>query len=64
MKLETPPEAIIIWSETEYNSRADYLQQLAEEYNIELYMVESIADLLGDSELFDGLVSSCQDMEG
>ena len=52
-----------IYKEHGYDSRQDYLESLAEEYNVELATVELLADLLGDEELFDGVVTSLQDMD-
>lgn len=37
---------------------------MAEEYGIPLDVVESIAKVLGESEMFDGLISTLQDAEG
>lgn len=45
-----------------YDSREDYLECLAEEYGVDLETVETLADLLGPSEDFDGLVTMLQDM--
>lgn len=48
-----------IYIENGYESRKDYLDCMAEEYGSAIY---SIADLLGPSEDFDGLVSMAEDM--
>ena len=45
-----------------YESREDYLEQLAEEYEQELQDVIMLAEVLGETEDFDGLVSAVQDM--
>lgn len=45
-----------------YASREDYLECLAEEYGVDLETVETLADLLGPNEDFDGLVTMLQDM--
>jgi hypothetical protein len=42
-----------------YTDRADYLETLCEEYPREI--VHTLADLLGPSEDFDGLVTSLED---
>jgi len=47
-----------------YTSRKDYLDSLAEDYNLDIQAVYALANILGVEEDFDGLVSSCQDMEG
>ena len=54
---------IILWSETVWENKTEYLEELADEYGLEMYIVESLADLLGDSELFDGLLVSLEDAE-
>lgn len=43
-----------------YKNRKDYLASLAEEYGDEVYI---LAQMLGPEEDFDGLVSSCEDLE-
>lgn len=45
-----------------YNSLDEYLENLSEEYGVDLVTVYMMADLLGETELFDGLVSSLGDM--
>ena len=47
-----------------FNSRTDYLLDLADEYNVPASVVMSLADVLGPSEDFDGLVSSLEEAEG
>ena len=42
-----------------YDNRQDYLDSLAEEYGDNVYF---LADLLGPSEDFDGLITSLEDM--
>jgi len=51
------------YTENGYDSRQDYLESLAEDYGIELGTVKMLADLLGPSEDFDGLVTNLQDYE-
>jgi len=45
-----------------YLNRDDYLEQLAEEFDIELETVRMVADMLGSQEDFDGLVTTLEDM--
>jgi hypothetical protein len=52
-----------IYTEHGYYSRADYLQDLAAETGAPLYVVHTIADLLGPNEDFDGLVSALEGYE-
>jgi hypothetical protein len=58
------PETIGILKENGYNSLKEYLQDLADEYNISYSIVVNLYRLLGPEELFDGLVSAIQDIEG
>ena len=52
-----------IYTEHGYYNRADYLKDLAAETGVPLYVVETMADLLGPNEDFDGLVSALEDYE-
>jgi len=52
-----------IYKENGYNSREEYLEELADEYGIPYEMVYSLWEVLGDEEAFDGLVSACEDAE-
>lgn len=47
-----------------YKDRDDYLRCMADDYDVPLDVVYSLADLLGESEDFDGLISSLEDAEG
>lgn len=38
-----------------------YLRELAEEYGVPMYVVRSLADMLGPNEDYDGLVSALED---
>ena len=42
-------------------SRAEYLANLAEEYDVPLGTVQALADVLGPNEDFDGLVTALED---
>jgi hypothetical protein len=44
-----------------YDNRAAYLQALAEDIGVDIKTVLTLADLLGPSEDFDGLVTSLED---
>ena len=44
-----------------YSSKKEYFEYLADTYDAPLHIVKMIADLLGDDELFDGLVSELDD---
>ena len=50
--------------ENGYQSRKHYLQCISEDYGVPLDVVYSLADLLGEIEDFDGLISAIEDAEG
>jgi hypothetical protein len=53
-----------VYQENGYNNRKEYLQSLSNEYDVPLNVVYELAELLGESEDFDGLVSVIEDAEG
>ena len=52
-----------IYQDNGYNNRRDYLRDLSETYGIELQTVFALADILGPTEDFDGLVTSLEDLD-
>ena len=51
-----------VYREKGYNDREDYLSYIAEEYSLDLeQVVRPIADLLGPTEDFDGLIVMLED---
>jgi len=50
-----------IYVEHGHKDRRDYLKSLADEYGIPYKTVATIASMLGQSEDFDGLVTSLED---
>lgn len=50
-----------IYQEHGYENRKDYLENLAVENGVPLATVITLADLLGESEDFDGLVTAVED---
>ena len=46
---------------SEWGSRGAYLKSLAEDYDMPLDHVETLAEMLGEIEDFDGLVTSLED---
>ncbi len=50
-----------IYQENGYNDREHYLSCLAEEYDVSESVIYAIASILGESEDFDGLISSIED---
>lgn len=51
-----------VYEENGYKNRKEYLNSLAEEYDVDTIKVFTLADLLGESEDFDGLVTSLEDL--
>ncbi len=58
------PETIQVLKENGHDNIKEYLHDLADEYDVPYSVVVSLYQLLGESELFDGLVSAVQDAEG
>ena len=52
-----------IYQENGYADRDDYLTCLSEDYDVLIEDVYSLADMLGENEDFDGLVSALEDVE-
>lgn len=50
-----------IYIEMGYKDRIDYLKCLADDYGVPYSVVRTLADLLGENEDFDGLVTSLED---
>ena len=48
------------YKEAGFENRDDYLQSLADEYNVEFEVVYNMAQILGEEEDFDGLLSSLE----
>jgi hypothetical protein len=46
-----------------FKSRNDYLLDLADSYGVEPEKVFQLANMLGETEDFDGLVTAIQDMD-
>jgi hypothetical protein len=51
-----------IYQQAGYENRTAYLEELSVEYDIELETVIMLADLLGENEDFDGLVTTFSDL--
>jgi len=52
-----------IYTRNGYENRTDYLNSLADDYCVNINEVFELADLLGEDEDFDGLITALQDME-
>jgi len=50
-----------IYVENGYKDRREYLEEVSERFEIDLYTVINLAELLGESEDFDGLLNSLED---
>ena len=46
-----------------YKNRKDYLNSLAVDYGVDRITVYSLANMLGETEDFDGLISELEDIE-
>lgn len=62
--MKVSEETLDILHEQGYDNLSEYLVSLAEDYGVPLSYVEQLADILGQNELFDGLVCACEDAEG
>jgi hypothetical protein len=47
----------------EGQTRDEYLADLAEDYGLPVYVVQTLADMLGSDEDFDGLISAMEDAD-
>jgi len=52
-----------IYQKHGFNSRKEYLKDLALEYEIDEATVFSLASMLGSSEDFDGLINALEDYD-
>ena len=46
-----------------YADRFEYLDHLAEQYGVSIELVYGLADLLGPSEDFDGLINALEEID-
>jgi len=52
-----------IYTEQGYKSRRDYLEQMAQEFDVPFEAVLAASDILGPDEDFDGLIATLEDYE-
>lgn len=52
-----------IYKKKGYKSREDYLKHLSSMYMVPQYAVNALAELLGPSEDFDGLLNALDDVD-
>ena len=57
----TPESNMTVYQAEGYKNRTDYLRGLADEIGVDEKTVFMMADLLGEEEDFDGLVTSLED---
>lgn len=51
-----------VYRQKGYKDRYDYIESLADEYGVSKMVVYSLADMLGPSEDFDGLINALEDI--
>lgn len=51
-----------VYRQKGYKDRYDYIESLADEYGVSKMVVYSLANMLGPSEDFDGLINALEDM--
>ena len=52
-----------VYQQNGYESRKEYLVSLADDFGMDRQTVFFIADMLGENEDFDGLITSLEDYE-
>lgn len=52
-----------IYEELGYTDRENYLESLSEDFGIDIETIKALADILGEEEDFDGLVTALEDMD-
>lgn len=50
-----------VYEENGFTSRKEYLESLAEDYDMDYEDVEMLAAILGETEDFDGLLTALED---
>jgi hypothetical protein len=61
--MKTIPISEEVYTSNSYKDREDYLSSLADDRGIDRMAVDMIADILGESEDFDGLIGALDDFE-
>jgi len=57
------PNKKSVYAANGYKDRGDYLDSLADDRGIDRMSVDIIADVLGENEDFDGLISALDDFD-
>jgi hypothetical protein len=63
IRMKQTPNNEGVYATNGYKDREDYLNNLADDRGIERMTVNMIADMLGENEDFDGLISALDDFE-
>lgn len=53
---------MIDWNARGYESREHYILQMSEDYNVDPEGAITLAEMLGDDELFDGFLTALEDV--
>ena len=51
-----------IYEEQGFKNRKEYLEDLADQFGVDEHTVYALADILGESEDFDGLIAELEDI--
>ena len=51
-----------VYTDMGFKNRKEYLKSLADDFGLSIYTVYGLADILGPSEDFDGLVTHLEDI--
>jgi hypothetical protein len=51
-----------IYKDNGFDNREEYLKDLAEQYDVDFVVVYNMAETLGPTEDFDGLINMLEDM--
>jgi hypothetical protein len=60
--MKTLTENKDVYTRNGFENRGAYLDSLAEDYGVDPFVIHMVADMIGPSEDFDGLVSELEDM--
>ena len=51
-----------IYEKNGYKNRINYLESVADQFGVDLMIVSSMAEVLGENEDFDGLISQLEEL--
>jgi hypothetical protein len=54
---------LTIYQQNGFDTREDYLKDLAEQYDVDFVIVYNLAEILGPTEDFDGLINMLEDYD-